>query len=170
MLSFDIQVIEAGAQAVDGVLPASDAIWEADDLRPDDSVSVTGRLSAAGPGRWYFTGQLTGTAVVACRRCLAETPADVSDSFSALFAEAGTEDVDEDDVYALSANGRTLDLRPAVRESWLLAVPAFRTCRPDCQGICPNCGADRNVVSCACRTETADSRWDALRALRDTSS
>ncbi len=170
MLYFDIRAIESSAQPVDGVLETADPIWEEDDVRPSESVHVVGRLSAAGPGRFYFAGELSGSTIVSCRRCLVEVPTDVEDSVSALYAEPGLDDADEDDVYPLAANARTIDLRAAVREAWVLAAPAFVTCRPDCQGLCPVCGADRNVVSCDCRTTSTDARWDALRALRDSAS
>lgn len=170
MLYFDIRSIESGAQAVAGDLPAADSIWEEGDVLPSDGVHVTGRLSAAGPGRFYFAGQLTGSTIVGCRRCLTDTPAEVTDDVTALFAERDLDDAEEDDVFPLDPGARTIDLRPAVREAWVLAVPAFVTCRPDCAGLCPMCGVDRNVVICACRTSSTDARWDALRALRDSSS
>lgn len=171
MLYFDIRAIESSAQPVDGVLEVADPIWEEGDMRPSDSVHVVGRLSAAGPGRFYFAGELSGSTVVGCRRCLVDVVSEVKDSVTAFFAEANLEDaVDDDDVYPLAANARTIDLRAAVREAWVLAAPAFVTCRPECQGLCPVCGADRNVVSCDCRATTTDARWDALRALRDSTS
>jgi uncharacterized protein len=168
MLYFDIRAIESQAQPVHGTLSADDPIWEEGDPRPQPAVTVEGRLSVAGQGRFYFTGHLSGSTVVACRRCLTDVTAEVSDEFSALFAEPGLDDADEDDVYPLAANARTIDLRSAVREAWLLAVPAFVTCRDECRGLCPTCGADRNEVACACGAGGSDARWDALRALRDT--
>ena len=45
---------------------------------------------------------------------------------------------------------RELDLRPSVREQWLLAVPSFVLCREDCKGLCPHCGADLNLGPCGC--------------------
>jgi uncharacterized protein len=170
MLSFDIRAVESQAQPVHGALAADDPIWEAGDTRPQDAVTVDGRLSVAGPGRFWFTGRLSGSTVVACRRCLTDVTADVTDEVSALFAEPGLDDADEDDVYPLAANARTIDLRSAVREAWLLAAPAFVTCRDECQGLCPTCGADRNQVRCACRDAGPDARWEALRALRSPSS
>jgi len=170
MLYFDIRAIESQAQPVDGGLEAGDPVWEAGDPLPHDVITVSGRLSVAGAGRFYFTGQLSGTTVVACRRCLVDVQATVADDLTLLFAEPGLDEADEDDVYPLPANARTLDLRSAVRESWLLAVPAFVTCREECLGLCPACGADRNEVHCACGAGPSDARWDALRALRDTPS
>jgi uncharacterized protein len=170
MLYFDIRAIESQAQPVEGALGADDPIWEADDPLPLDAVTVSGRLSVAGQGRFYFTGHLAGSTVVSCRRCLVDVTALVSDELSVLFAEPGLDEADEDDVYPLAGNARTIDLRAAVREAWVLAVPAFLTCRADCQGLCPTCGTDRNEVACACGAGHSDARWDALRAMRDTSS
>ncbi len=170
MLDFDIRAIESGAQPVEGALAATDPIWEDGDTRPSDAVRVTGRLSVAGPGRFYFAGRLAGATVVSCRRCLVEVAAEVAEEVTALFTESDLDEAGEDDVYPLPAGARTIDLRPAIRETWLLAAPSFVTCRPDCQGLCPSCGADRNVMTCACGTDSTDARWDALRALRDTSS
>jgi len=170
MLYFDIRAIESQAQPVDGTLDAGDPVWETGDPLPQDAVTVAGRLSVAGQGRYYFTGHLSGTTVVSCRRCLSDVTAPVSDDLTALYAEAGLDEADEDDVYPLAGNARTIDLRSAVREAWLLAVPAFVTCHDECQGLCPSCGADRNEVPCACGAGSSDARWDALRALRDPSS
>lgn len=170
MLSFDIRAIESQAQPVDGSLDADDAIWETDDTRPSGAIHVTGRLSSAGHGRYYFTGHLSGTATVACRRCLVDVACDVEDDMTALFAEPGLDESGEDDVFPVSTASLTVDLRPAVREAWLLAVPAFVVCREECRGLCPSCGVDRNEVACSCAAGRSDPRWEMLRAVRDTAS
>jgi uncharacterized protein len=84
-----------------------------------------------------------------------------------LFAESGLDEAEEDDVVPIPAGARELDLRPAVREEWLLAVPAFALCKEDCLGLCVTCGADRNTGACTCAPAT-DPRWEGLRALRGT--
>ena len=61
---------------------------------------------------------------------------------------------------------RSLDLRPAVREEWLLAAPAFVLCREDCKGLCPRCGADLNEGPCSCTKTEIDPRWASLAALK----
>ncbi|HMS03135.1 MAG TPA: DUF177 domain-containing protein [Gemmatimonadaceae bacterium] len=167
MLSFDIRAVESQAQPVHGTLAGDDPIWEPTDPRPLDAVTVDGRLSTAGGGRFWFSGRLSGSTVVACRRCLIDVTAPVSDELSVLFAEPGLDESDEDDVYPLAANARTIDLRSAVREAWLLAVPGFVTCRDGCRGLCPTCGADRNETACGCAERVVDERWAALRATRD---
>ncbi|MGH2628864.1 MAG: YceD family protein, partial [Anaerolineales bacterium] len=60
-----------------------------------------------------------------------------------------------------------LDLTPLVRELALVAMPIRPLCREDCKGLCPECGADRNTVSCGHRQDEPDRRLAALEGLRD---
>src|SRR5712692_7171898 len=58
-----------------------------------------------------------------------------------------------------------LDLREGLRQYVVISEPAKPLCRPDCAGLCPRCGADRNNTQCECTPETHE-RWGALSALR----
>jgi uncharacterized protein len=170
MLSFDIRTLESHAVVVDEDLPASDPVWEDDDRKPEGAVHVTGRLSAAGPGRFYWHGRIEGDVVLECSRCLSDASAHVSDEAHIIFAESGDENTTDDpDVYELDPRALELDLRPAIREEWLLAAPSFALCREDCKGLCPRCGADLNAGSHDCSQQEADPRWDALRKLKKSS-
>lgn len=170
MLAFDRSSLETKAVRVDGRLDANDPIWQEGDPRPGagpqakDAIAVTGRLSSAGEGRFYFSGRFEGEVATECRRCLAPVVVPVADQLHLLFAEAGDEETDDSDVYLMDPRAYALDVRPAIREQWLLAVPAFALCREDCKGLCPRCGADLNVGSCRCQPKV-DPRWAALNAL-----
>ncbi|MEI6741049.1 MAG: DUF177 domain-containing protein [Gemmatimonadaceae bacterium] len=166
MLCFNIRSLEARAESVDDVLDPTDPVWQAGDTYPlADGVHVHGRLAGAGQGRFYFSGTLSGQAIGECRRCLSDVTLEVAEEVQVLFAEAGLDEADEDDVVPIPSGARELDLRPAIREEWLLAVPAFALCREACLGICPTCGADRNAGACGC-APAADPRWDDLRTSR----
>ena len=165
MLSFDIRSLASKAVHVVGALAADNPVWQDEDLRPSRPVHVVGRLSAAGPGRYYFSGHLDGEAEAECRRCLTDVTVSVGEDVQLLFVEADTEGADDPDVYVIDPRAHELDMRPALREQWLLAVPAFAECRDDCKGLCPTCGADLNTGACDCAQAT-DSRWDALRNVR----
>ncbi len=165
MLSFDIRSLESHAVVVDEELPATDAVWEDDDPKPATTVHVTGRLSSAGPGRFYWHGRIEGDVVLSCSRCLADAHGHVIDEAHLIFAEPGDEDIDDPDVYQLDPRNDELDLRPAIREEWLLAAPSFALCREDCKGLCPRCGADLNVGPHECSETAVDPRWDSLRKL-----
>lgn len=166
MLSFDIRSLDAAAIPVDDELAADDAVWEEGDPAPSGPVRVTGRLSAAGAGRVYFSGHVEGVVAGECRRCLTDLVMPVRDDMHVVFAEPGDETADDPDVYVFDPQAAELDLRPAVREQWLLSVPAYAQCRDDCKGLCLTCGADLNAGACECAPASADRRWDALRKVQ----
>ena len=166
MLSFDIRSLESQAAQVDGRLDTDDPVWEDGDVRPTTPIKVEGRLSSAGPSRFYFSGHISGDTEMACRRCLTEVGASVSEDAHFIFSSEGDDASDDPDVYPFDPNAHQLDLRPAVRELWLLSVPKFVLCKEDCKGLCATCGTDLNQGACDCAPAVADSRWDALRAVR----
>ena len=141
-------------------MSADDAVWAEGDPTPSEPIHVRGRLSSAGPGRFYWHGTIDGDIALPCRRCLGDASGHVSEEAHLIFAEAGSEDLQDDpDVYLLDDRKAELDLRPALREQWLLHVPGFAVCRDDCKGLCPTCGADLNVEPCDCVSSAAASRF-----------
>ena len=168
MLSFDIRSLAERPAAVDDMLSPDDPVWEEGDPKPSSPLHVKGRLSTAGPGQFYWHGTIEGDVAMECRRCLGDAAAHVSEDAHLIFAEAGTEGVEDDpDVFLIDDRATELDLRPALREQWLLNVPGYALCRDDCQGLCPTCGAELNLGSCDCAPTSVDPRWDGLRKLRD---
>lgn len=162
MLSFDRSSLETKAVRVDGKLASDDPVWLEGDLKPTGDLHVTGRLSSAGEDKFYFSGHMAGEVEEECRRCLAPARAPVNEELHLLFADADDEESDESDMYLLDPRAPTVDLRPALREQWLLAAPGFAVCREDCKGLCPKCGADLNQGPCGCAADV-DPRWAALR-------
>lgn len=167
MLSFDVRTLDSKAVQVEGDLRADDPVWGENDTRPVDSVHVEGRLSAAGDDRIYFRGRIAGTVNLECRRCLVDVSVPVEEELHLLFVPSGDATAEDDpDVFKYDPGLGELDLTPAVRESWLLEVPAFAECREDCKGLCPSCGADLNAGACECAPAATDARWEGLRNVR----
>jgi uncharacterized protein len=162
MLTFDLRSLEAKAATVDDQLPADDEIWQEEDPKPDTAVSVKGRLSATGTNQFYWHGHIAGDITMDCRRCLTEAHAHVEAESHVIFAEPDEMTEEDPDIYLIDAGAKELDLRPALREEWLLAQPRYVLCREDCKGLCPKCGKDLNQGPCDCPPQT-DSRWESLR-------
>jgi uncharacterized protein len=80
----------------------------------------------------------------------------------AVEEEVELQDEDLDTAYY---RDHVLDLAEMLREQFYLALPMQPLCRPDCQGLCPSCGIDRNVETCQCKTEWVDPRLSVLKAL-----
>jgi uncharacterized protein len=62
--------------------------------------------------------------------------------------------------------GDSLLLEDVLREQVLLSLPVRTLCKPDCKGLCPRCGENRNSTACTCEEGPADPRWEALAGLR----
>lgn len=166
MLSFDIRSLESKAEQVEGTLAPDDSVWVEGDALPSGPIGVTGRLSSAGEGRFYFSGRMAGSVAIPCRRCLEDVEVKVDDEFHCIFAETGADEADDPDVFTYDPHDRELDLRPAVRENWLLIAPAYAQCSDDCKGLCATCGRNLNEGTCDCAPEKIDRRWDALLPLK----
>lgn len=55
-----------------------------------------------------------------------------------------------------------LDLSEGIRQHLQLETPLKPLCREDCRGICPQCGRNLNLESCACAAAEVDPRWVPL--------
>ncbi|MGA1565813.1 MAG: YceD family protein [Ilumatobacteraceae bacterium] len=103
-----------------------------------------------------------------CRRCLAPVSGvetiRVVEHFRPAVASRDAGQRDDADVIAVE--GDQIDLVPTVRETVMIELPMAPLCSPDCAGICPICGTDRNSVPCGCSVEIRDERWAALDSLR----
>ncbi|MSQ26547.1 MAG: DUF177 domain-containing protein [Dehalococcoidia bacterium] len=62
-------------------------------------------------------------------------------------------------------NHHMLDLSEAIRQTVLINRPIKPLCRPDCQGLCPDCGANRNTDPCDCSAGATDPRWAKLKTM-----
>lgn len=94
-----------------------------------------------------------------CSRCLREISGDSAVHVDELFEPHPL----DGETYLL--DGDEIDLEPAVRDALLLELPTVPLCRPDCAGLCSQCGTDRNERTCDCTVEHTDPRWAALQAL-----
>jgi uncharacterized protein len=61
----------------------------------------------------------------------------------------------------------SLSLEDVLREQVLLSLPVRTLCKPDCKGLCPRCGENRNSQPCSCDEGPSDPRWQALAGLCD---
>ena len=122
------------------------------------------------------TGTVRFTVEAECGRCLEPFAWDEEASLTELFAYPVTdargrvlaEQPDDDDAPAVVQDD-LIDLDLAVRDAVVLPLPITPTCRPDCAGLCPDCGV-RLDDDPGHRHDRSDPRWDALRALADTDS
>jgi len=118
-----------------------------------------------------LVGQVRTTLAGECSRCLDSFAIPVASDFDLLFlpasenAGSGDREVAADDLGVSFYEEETIDLGAVMREQFYLALPMKPLCRPDCRGLCPVCGVNRNRESCSCHAEWTDPRFEALRSL-----
>ena len=103
-----------------------------------------------------------------CGRCLDPIVDQVVASIVELFAYPGsetTETTTEDEVYRI--DGDYIDVEPVVRDAVVLSLPFTPLCRPDCAGLCPQCGERLDDLPAGHAHETLDPRWAALKTFAD---
>jgi len=107
--------------------------------------------------RLRFESQISGP----CMRCL-EAAAPVT--------EVDAREVDQpgggEELTSPYVDGDELDLRAWARDAYALALPAQVLCRPECLGLCPQCGANLNADPDHAHEAAPDSRWAKLRELK----
>ncbi len=118
------------------------------------------------------TGRAHTVVRMPCRRCLMPTkvPVDLEleeDFHPSIDIITGAELPlqDEEDEACRTDEHHILDLNEVVRQGLWLALPMSALCRPDCRGLCPNCGANLNEGACDCQPEEWDPRLAVLRDL-----
>lgn len=61
---------------------------------------------------------------------------------------------------------KVIPLGEYILSETVLALPMRYLCRPDCRGLCPQCGKNLNEGACACQTQT-DPRLEKLSTLKN---
>jgi uncharacterized protein len=110
-----------------------------------------------------------------CSRCLGPTELNVHAELAEEFIPtvdvltgqpiAAPEDDTDGDLFRIDEHHH-LDLTEAVRQEVVAEEPMRALCRPDCAGLCSDCGADLNLGRCACPQQPTDDRWAALQSLQ----
>jgi uncharacterized protein len=100
-----------------------------------------------------------------CSRCLTPVTELIDVEVREVFEDSQTLDAGtEGEIYPLDRD--ELDLEPMVRDAILPELPVVPLCRPDCLGLCPVCGENRNETACDCSVEVDDPRWSRLGELK----
>jgi uncharacterized protein len=127
--------------------------------------------------RFRLVGSVSTTLELGCSRCLEPFTLPVNATFDLRYLPQGTgqeagaagEDddgeVQDDDVAVSFYRDDEIDLADLLREQFYLALPMKPLCREECQGLCPQCGVNRNVETCQCSARWDDPRLAALKAL-----
>ena len=108
-----------------------------------------------------------------CARCVEPVPTRIGGDFDLLYRPLGVDagrderSISEAETEIGYYSGKGIELDDVLREQILLALPAKIVCAESCRGLCPKCGKNLNVETCACEEDSPDPRWAALADLKN---
>lgn len=128
------------------------------------------RFTREGETVWV-DGAVETEVTLVCSRCLRPFPYRLRGTFREGFRQGAGDSgrLREGAELILDLAGPELDITEVVRQHLLMALPMAPLCQPECRGLCPVCGADRNEVACACAPGEGDPRLAGLRDFRPAS-
>lgn len=121
-------------------------------------------------------GSLQTCVRIVCSRCAESYDAQLRRPFTLSYSRKIPQDLhrDEKEGIELTAQqiglilyqGDEIDLRDALAEQVVLALPYKPLCRQDCKGLCQNCGANLNLEACQCKSDLNGGPFEALKGLK----
>ena len=127
--------------------------------KPEAALTLT-RMSSGLLLELEFSVRLVGP----CMRCLADAALTVDVKAREYQATSPGE---SDELTTPYVSDDSLDLSAWARDAVALALPDKILCRPECAGLCPECGKNLNDEPHEHEEHEADPRWAALEALKD---
>lgn len=128
------------------------------DLRGLDGIVNIGRT----PQGLVLQADFSAETTVMCVRCLQDFNQELDWSFTELYAFDKRSETESGLI--LPEDGH-INLAEMLREYALLEVPISPICKPDCQGLCTECGQNLNEMDCGHSPEENDSPFAKLKDL-----
>ena len=170
MLALDVASLREGSTRLDRQI-APEAMPREDDYRLLAPVVLEASATRA-RARVGIAGQAATTLELVCSRCLEGFPVPVTAAFDLAYlpsdaapAGGGEVEVADEDINTAYYQHGQIDLAELIHEQLYLVLPMKPLCKDDCRGLCPVCGANRNVTACACETTWTNPRLAGLKAL-----
>ena len=137
-------------------------------------VCVQGSLSKVGR-EIFLKGSISTEMEMICSRCLEPLNYQIRSKVSSHYVpgqETGSQESDvelhDSDIEIEAYSDDRIDLTQAVYDQIMLSLPLARLCGTGCQGICPQCGVNRNKKNCQCSDkDSIDPRLAVLKTLKD---
>lgn len=125
-------------------------------------VPVVLDLSRMTGGGWALRVRFEGGLSGPCMRCLESASPTTSVDTREVDAPGGGEELTSPYV---NAEDDVLDLESWARDAFALALPPLVICRPDCAGLCAECGVNLNENPAHEHERPPDPRWNVLREM-----
>jgi uncharacterized protein len=166
----DLTRIHGPREHFERTYPGSALTVDANDFRVVSDIRLVFDIEK-NDDRYRLAGHAAATLELPCSRCLEwdQLPVDIAFDLTylpqAANAGEGELEVAEDDLETAFYEHQQIDLAQLLREQFYLAIPMKPLCTPECRGLCPACGINRNLATCECQPTWQDPRLAPLKGL-----
>lgn len=148
--------------------PAGALDYRTSEFRQSGDLKVRGVAELVGE-EIRFHGHLETRVESTCHRCLGLVQLPVKSDFdltyrpmASIARDGEVVEVSEDELEVGFFSGAGIEVADVVAEQVNLFMPMQVVCTPDCRGLCPTCGANRNLEACRCGEAAHDSPFAVL--------
>ena len=147
--------------------PSGALDYHTSDFRQSDRLKVRGTAELVGQDI-RFRGHLSTRIESNCARCLVRVEMPVEADFDltyqpmAVIAKEEEIQVPAADLEVGFYSGPGIEVADVVTEQVNLFMPMQLVCSPECLGLCPTCGANRNLETCKCAEARSESPFATL--------
>ncbi len=133
-----------------------------------NSVNVSFRAYRIDNNDVSIKEKIKGEITLTCTSCLETYTQDIELATETIFTKnkaflGGEVTLTESELDVQYLEGETIDLKEEAIKTIDLHIPMSHTCSEDCKGLCPICGANRNINPCNCKIKKVDPRLQKLK-------
>lgn len=126
-------------------------------------VTASLAIHPAGNGLLRISGRVSAKPELECSRCLKsfilpidDAGIDIELAPGSVLQQEAEHELNPAELDVEFYQGEELDLSDIIKEQLLLSIPMVPVHSPDCKGLCPVCGTDRNERECTCTPDRAE--------------
>ena len=147
-------------------------------INKDEPIDIDLKIESVSEGV-LASAHIDSVAIGECGRCLDKLEFDISEDFQELYEYEkdrrhkeknkvkNSEDEEVDELEVRQMDGDEIDLDGPIRDAIILNLPLNPLCKPDCKGLCPECGEKIENLPLDHAHEKIDARWAALGDLAE---
>lgn len=121
--------------------------------------------------KFIVHGNIKYTLKLTCDVCLEKYSNEYNEKFKLVVIPENIFDennVSNDEFIILKNNANEIDFNDFIKDTILLNIPFKKKCKPNCKGLCPICGKNKNYYECSHKFVNIDPRLKKLKEIKKT--
>jgi len=114
--------------------------------------------------------RVQGSVKLICSRCADEFSYGIDSEFSVdilpvYYLREEKVSLQDKELDTVFYKNREIDIEKLIADQINILIPMKPLCKPDCKGVCPVCGANRNKVDCGHKIEALNPKLSQLKPI-----